>query len=121
MTKLYKDNEKVIQEKLQTQMEIMCQKQEEKINKYKAHADDLNSRLWNMGDQLVIERQQKENALQRLKELQTKHKEVEVNQPTTTISRKTCKYAVKLKYFFNKNIKSNFFNKKIKSNYNSID
>ncbi|KAL6422154.1 hypothetical protein ACFW04_010888 [Cataglyphis niger] len=91
MTKLYKDNEKVIQEKLQTQMEIMCQKQEEKINKYKAHADDLNSRLWTLGDQLVIERQQKENALQRLKELQTKHKEVEVNQPTTTISRKTCK------------------------------
>lgn len=102
MTKLYKDNEKFIQEKLQSQMEIMCQKQEEKVNKYKAHADDLNSRLWNMGDKLVIERQQKEDALQRLKELQTKYKEVEENQPTTTISRKTCKYAVKLKYFFNK-------------------
>ncbi|XP_029675744.1 chromosome partition protein Smc-like isoform X1 [Formica exsecta] len=91
MTKLYKDNEKFIQEKLQSQMEIMCQKQEEKVNKYKAHADDLNSRLWNMGDKLVIERQQKEDALQRLKELQTKYKEVEENQPTTTISRKTCK------------------------------
>lgn len=96
MTKLNKDKERIIQEKLQAQMEIMCQKQREELNRYKVHVSDLSSQLWSVGEKLLIEQQQKQDALQRLKESQTKYKEAEANQPVTTISRKTCKYAFKL-------------------------
>lgn len=89
MTKLNKDKENIIREKLQTQMEIMCQKQREEINKYKTHVGELSSQLWSLGERYLIEQQQKDNALQQVKELQTK--EFEANHPITTVSRKTCK------------------------------
>lgn len=95
MTKLNKDQEKIVQEKLQNQMEMMCQKQREELNRYKAHVGELSSQLWNVGEKLLIEQQQKQDALhalQRLKELETKVKEIQADQPTATISRKTCKY-----------------------------
>lgn len=91
MTKLNKDKENIVREKLQTQMEVMCQKQREEINKYKTHVGELSSQLWSLGEKYLIEQQQKDNALQQVKELQTKYKECEINQPITTISRKTCK------------------------------
>lgn len=94
MTKLNKDKENIIREKLQTQMEIMCQKQREEINKYKTHVGELSSQLWSLGERYLIEQQQKDNALQQVKELQTK--EFEANHPITTVSRKTCKYAFNL-------------------------
>lgn len=97
--KLKNDNEKIIQEKLQIQMKMMCQKQREELNRYKAHVGDLSSQLWSVGEKLLIEQQQKQDALQRVEKLETKLKEVEANQPITTISRKTCKYAIKLEYF----------------------
>ncbi|XP_029160063.1 uncharacterized protein PFB0145c-like isoform X2 [Nylanderia fulva] len=91
MTKLNKDKENIVREKLQAQMEVMCQKQREEINKYKAHVGELSSQLWSLGEKYLIEQKQKDDALQQVKELQTKYKEVEANQPITTISRKTCK------------------------------
>lgn len=73
-------------------MEIMCQKQREEINRYKAHVGELSSQLWNVGEKLLIEQQQKQDTLQRLKELEIKVKEFQADQPMATISRKTCKY-----------------------------
>lgn len=91
MIKLNKEQEKIVQEKLQNQMEMMCQKQSEELNRYKAHVGELSSQLWNVGEKLLIEQQQKQDTLKRLKELETKVKEIQADQPTATISRKTCK------------------------------
>ncbi|XP_011648249.1 putative leucine-rich repeat-containing protein DDB_G0290503 [Pogonomyrmex barbatus] len=91
MAKLNKDQEKIIREKLQDQMEVMCQRQREELNKYKAHVGELSSQLWSVGEKLLIEQQHKQEALQRLKELEIKIKEVQAEQPLTTISHKTCR------------------------------
>ncbi|XP_018397496.1 PREDICTED: putative leucine-rich repeat-containing protein DDB_G0290503 [Cyphomyrmex costatus] len=91
ITKLSKDQEKIMQEKLQNQMEMMCQRQRDELNKYKAHIGDLSSQLWNVGEKLLIEQQQKQDTLQRLKVLETKLREFQTDQPIATISRKTCK------------------------------
>lgn len=97
MTKLNKDQEKIVQEKLQKQMEIMCQRQREELDRYNAHITGLTSQLWSVGEKLLIEQQQKQDTLQRLKELEIKVKEFQVkelhvDQPMATISRKTCRY-----------------------------
>ncbi|EGI57810.1 PREDICTED: intracellular protein transport protein USO1-like isoform X1 [Acromyrmex echinatior] len=91
ITKSSKDQEKIMQEKLQNQMEIMCYKQRDELNRYKAHVGDLSSQLWNVGEKLLIEQQEKENALQRVKVLETNFKEFQTSKPIATISRKTCK------------------------------
>ncbi|KYN34346.1 hypothetical protein ALC56_11453 [Trachymyrmex septentrionalis] len=91
ITKSSKDQEKIMQEKLQNQMEIMCHKQRDELNRYKAHVGDLSSQLWSVGEKLLIEQQEKKNALQRVKVLETKLKEFQTDQPIATISRKTCK------------------------------
>jgi len=74
-------------------MEMMCQKQREELNRYKAHVGELSSQLWSVGEKLLIEQQQKQDTLQRLKELEIKIKEFQTDQPIATISRKTYKYA----------------------------
>ncbi|XP_014487309.1 PREDICTED: GRIP and coiled-coil domain-containing protein 2-like [Dinoponera quadriceps] len=89
MTKLNSDQEKIVREKLQSQMESMCQKQREEINKYKTHVGELSSQLWSVGEKLLIEQQQKQEALQHLKEVQVKLKEIETGQQMSTISRRT--------------------------------
>ncbi|KYQ58003.1 hypothetical protein ALC60_03054 [Trachymyrmex zeteki] len=91
ITKLSKDQEKITQEKLQNQMEVMCQRQRDELNRYKAHVGDLSSQLWSVGEKLLIEQQQKQDALQRVKVLETKLRESQTDQPIATISRKTCK------------------------------
>lgn len=92
MSKLNKDQEKIIQEKLQFQMEAMCQKQREELDRYKTHVSDLSSQLWTIGEKLLIEKKHKEDAIKCRKELQTKLKEIEADQAVATISRKTCTY-----------------------------
>ncbi|XP_020289824.1 golgin subfamily B member 1-like isoform X2 [Pseudomyrmex gracilis] len=87
--KLNKEQDKAIQERLQSQMEIMCQKHREELDRYKLHISELNSQLWSVGEKLLIE-QQKNDVLKRLKE-QTQFREIEADQPISTISRKTCK------------------------------
>lgn len=74
-------------------MESMCQKQREDINKYKAHVGELSSQLWSVGEKLLIEQQQKQDAMQRLKELQIKIKEAETSQQqVSTVSHRTTRY-----------------------------
>lgn len=74
-------------------MESMCQKQREEINKYKTHVGELSSQLWSVGEKLLIEQQQKQEAMQRLKEVQVKFKEIEIDPPQlSTIARRTSKY-----------------------------
>lgn len=94
MTKLNSDQEKIVREKLQNQMELMCQKQREEINKYKTHVGELSSQLWGVGEKLLIEQQQKQEAMQHLKELQGKLKEVETanSAQVSTFTCKTSKY-----------------------------
>lgn len=90
MTKLNHTQDKIVREKLQSQMEAMCQKQREELNRYKVHVAELSAQLWSVGEKLLYEEQQKQEALQHLKELQTKLKE-DVVEPVSTISRKiTC-------------------------------
>lgn len=90
MTKLNHTQEKLMRERLQIQMEAMCQKQSEELNRYKTHVGELSSQLWSVGEKLLIEQQQKQEALQAFKKLQTKLKEDEVDQSISTISRKIC-------------------------------
>lgn len=91
--KVYNEQvEKVVREKLQTQMESMCYKQREEISKYKTHVGELSSQLWKVGENLLIEQQQKFEILQQLKEAQVKLKKIETDQHMTTISRRTAKY-----------------------------
>lgn len=92
VARLNSDQEKIVREKLQSQMESMCQKQREEINKYKTHVGELSSQLWSVGEKLLIEQQQKQEALQRLKEMQVKLKEVGTDQHISTIARRTAKY-----------------------------
>ncbi|XP_077273735.1 mushroom body defect isoform X2 [Temnothorax americanus] len=91
MTKLNKDQEKILEEKLQKQTEKMCRKQSEELDKYREHVSRLSSQLWNVGENLLVEQQQKQDALKRVRELETRIKEFQAAQPITTISRKTCK------------------------------
>ncbi|XP_071635369.1 uncharacterized protein Mud isoform X1 [Temnothorax longispinosus] len=91
MTKLNKDQEKILEEKLQKQTEKMCRKQSEELDKYREHVSRLSSQLWNVGENLLVEQQQKQDALKRLRELETRIKEFQAAQPIATISRKTCK------------------------------
>lgn len=72
-------------------MESMCHKQREEINKYKTHVGELSSQLWSVGEKLLIEQQQKQEAMQRLKEVQVKFKEIDPPQ-LSAIARRTSKY-----------------------------
>lgn len=91
--KLNKDQEKILQDKLQNQMEMMCQRQREELDRYKTHISGLSAQLWSVGEKLLSEQQQKQDALQCLKELQNRFKEFQADQPIATISRKTCRQA----------------------------
>lgn len=93
MAKLNRDQEKIIQERLQSQSEMMCKKQTEDLNRYRVHVADLSSQLWNVGEKLLIEQQHKQDALQRLKKIEAKVKEFQTDPPIATISRKTYRYA----------------------------
>ncbi|KAL0117592.1 hypothetical protein PUN28_010416 [Cardiocondyla obscurior] len=90
MMKLGKDQENILQERLQNQMDMMCQKQREELNKYKAHVSELSSQLWTVGEKLLIEQQDKQDTLQRVKELEIKIKDIQDDQRIATISRKAC-------------------------------
>lgn len=92
ITKLNDDQEKNVREKLHTQMELMCQKHREEINRYKAHVSELSSQLWSVGEKLLIEQQQKHETLENFKKLQTKYKNIEIDNQISATSNKTCKY-----------------------------
>lgn len=93
VAKINSMQEKIVREKLHSQMESMCQKQREEINRYKSHVGDLSSQLWSVGEKLLIEQQQKQDALKRLKELQVRCRETEIaQQQMSTISHRSSRY-----------------------------
>lgn len=103
MSKLNHTQEKLVREKLQSQMEAMCQKQREELNRYKLHVADLSAQLWSVGEKLLSEEQQKQEALQRVKDLQSKLKEDNANQPASITSRQICKFVQLLQQYFLRN------------------
>ncbi|XP_063977962.1 uncharacterized protein LOC135162920 isoform X2 [Diachasmimorpha longicaudata] len=83
-TKMQMEQDRVIRDKtaemkekmeavMRERMEAQCRKYTVDINKYKAHVKELSSQYWDVGEKLLAEQQEKETALQRLKELQRKH------------------------------------------------
>lgn len=100
-----------MRERLQTQMEAMCQKQREELNRYKVHVAELSAQLWSVGEKLLNEEQQKQEALERLQELQVTLEGDEVDQPTApVVSRKMCKcvlrFLIKKKNYILKHARS---------------
>lgn len=61
-----------MQEKLNAQkqkMEEMCRKHAEEIKKYKDHVTKLSSEFWDVGEKLLVEKQQKENFAAQLQDM----------------------------------------------------
>lgn len=82
ITKLNREQEQCVQEKLeslQRKMELQCRKQADELSKYKAHVASLSSQLWNVGEKLLSEKQEKEKLQKELIELKTKYQNLDQN------------------------------------------
>lgn len=82
ITKLNREQEQCVQEKLeslQKKMELQCRKQADELSKYKAHVANLSSQLWNVGERLLSEKQEKEKLQKELIELKTKYQNLDQN------------------------------------------
>ena len=67
--------EKAIQERvetLQAKMEQQCRKHTDEMSKYKQHVSELTSRHWEVCEKLLAEKQEKEGAFKKIKEMRTK-------------------------------------------------
>ncbi|XP_076634041.1 mushroom body defect isoform X2 [Colletes latitarsis] len=76
ISKMNREQDQCIQERLeslQRKMEIQCRKQADELSKYKAHVADMSSQIWNVGEKLLSERQEKEKLQNELTELQAKY------------------------------------------------
>ncbi|XP_012256495.2 putative leucine-rich repeat-containing protein DDB_G0290503 [Athalia rosae] len=72
IAKVSRDQEKLLHEKLNAQkilVEEQCRKHAEEITKYKDHVTKLSSEFWDVGEKLLVEKQQKEHLAQQLHEL----------------------------------------------------
>ncbi|XP_046597175.1 myosin-2 heavy chain [Neodiprion lecontei] len=72
IAKVNQNQERQVQEKLYAQklkMEDQCRKHAEEITKYKSHVTQLSSDFWDVGEKLLVEKQQKEYLEQQLYEL----------------------------------------------------
>lgn len=58
-------------------MELQCRKQADELNKYKAHVANMSSQLWNVGEKLLSEQQEKEKLQKKLTELKTKYQDLD--------------------------------------------
>lgn len=54
-------------------MELQCRKQADELSKYKAHVAGMSSQIWNVGEKLLSERQEKEKLQKELLELKARH------------------------------------------------
>lgn len=89
MTKVKQDQEKTLEEKIQSmrnKMEQQCRKHTEEINKYKNHVSELSTQYWDVGEKLIFEKQEKEQALQQLQQLKEKRNDQLV------VAQKTLRY-----------------------------
>ncbi|XP_058795527.1 uncharacterized protein LOC131666691 [Phymastichus coffea] len=57
---------------LEEQLEQQCHNHSEELKKYKKHVSELSTQLWEVGDKLLIEKQRKEEIIQKYKDLKTK-------------------------------------------------
>ncbi|XP_076648983.1 mushroom body defect [Halictus rubicundus] len=97
ISKLNKEQEQDIQEKLeslQTKMGIQCRKQADELSKYKAHVAGMSSQLWNVGEKLLSERQEKEKLQKELNELKAKYQHTD-QQVISSLEYKTVKFEKK--------------------------
>lgn len=58
-------------------MELQCRKQADELNKYKAHVANMSSQLWNVGEKLLNEQQEKEKLQKKLTELKIKYQDLD--------------------------------------------
>lgn len=58
-------------------MELQCRKQADELNKYKTHVANMSSQLWNVGEKLLNEQQEKEKLQKKLTELKTKYQDLD--------------------------------------------
>ncbi|XP_076291563.1 mushroom body defect isoform X2 [Lasioglossum baleicum] len=75
LSKLHKEQEQDVQEKLellQRKMGVQCRKQADELSQYKAHVATMSSQLWDVGEKLLSERQEKEKLQKQLNELKAK-------------------------------------------------
>ncbi|XP_046745159.1 putative leucine-rich repeat-containing protein DDB_G0290503 isoform X2 [Diprion similis] len=89
IAKVNQNQERQVQEKLYAQklkMEEQCRKHAEEITKYKNHVTKLSSEFWDVGEKLLVEKQQKEYLEQQLHELR---KRLLAERNTTTNSNST--------------------------------
>lgn len=71
-----------MQEKLNGQrlkMEELCRKHAEDITRYKDHVTKLSSDYWDVGEKLLVEKQQKEHLAQQLQEFRRQSQMYERN------------------------------------------
>ncbi|XP_034940728.1 putative leucine-rich repeat-containing protein DDB_G0290503 isoform X2 [Chelonus insularis] len=74
--KIKSEQEKKMEEKvneMQAKMDQQCKKCAEDLARYKAHVGELSSQMWNVGEKLLTEQQEKESLLQRLRDLQHRY------------------------------------------------
>ncbi|KZC13011.1 hypothetical protein WN55_04908 [Dufourea novaeangliae] len=94
VTKLNKEQEQCVQERLETlqkKMEIQCRKQADELSKYKAHVAGMSSQIWNVGEKLLSERQEKEKLQKELVELKLKYQHLD-QQLISSIEHRSTKY-----------------------------
>ncbi|XP_076167055.1 mushroom body defect [Ptiloglossa arizonensis] len=97
ITKLNREQEQCVQEKLeslQQKMEIQYRKQANELSKYKAHVAGMSSQIWNVGEKLLREQQEKEKLHKELTELKAKYKNLD-QQIVSSVEHKSSKYEKK--------------------------
>lgn len=80
LSKLHKEQEQDVQEKLellQRKMGVQCRKQADELSQYKAHVATVSSQLWDVGEKLLSERQEKEKLQKQLNDLKAKHQHMD--------------------------------------------
>lgn len=64
-------------ELLQRKMESQCRKQADELCKYKAHVASMSTQIWNIGEKLLSEQQEKEKLQKELNKLKAKYQNLD--------------------------------------------
>ncbi|KAJ8684484.1 hypothetical protein QAD02_020276 [Eretmocerus hayati] len=75
MAMLKKEQELIAKDKLnalQSKLESQCHNHVEELKKYKRHISELTTQLWDVGEKLIIEKQKREDSMNKLREFQIK-------------------------------------------------
>nr|XP_034176488.1 putative leucine-rich repeat-containing protein DDB_G0290503 [Osmia lignaria] len=80
IAKLNNEQEQCVQERLellQRKMESQCRKQADELCKYKAHVASMSTQIWNVGEKLLSEQQEKEKLQKELNKLKVKYRNLD--------------------------------------------